>query len=273
MVSLHKGSRGVEVKHWQDFLIAQGHLHKRHVLSRLVFDSDTEAATIKFQKKHGLTETGELDEKTIKKAQELQFKPHDIGSQSGAAEYLLMLSAIDIVNKRYNAARAATFGTNSTHNGKDIPGQYQTIMILLASMFNANDAAMIAGIWAKESNFKIRPYGDAGPAQLTSWWLQTYPELIKGDAYGSWKGRICDPEFSKSSQPSCKDGSEFDGNVMDNLITLGNIVRFSRNRYKKESQIPHNYNSGDNAKGYQDEVMGLLEKYKSFFKSLLDGTP
>ena len=58
--------------------------------------------------------------------------------------------------------------------------------------------------------------GDAGPAQLTTYWRRNHPELIQGNAYGSWNGRTNKP---------------FDGDVQDNIETLGNIVRFTLKLY------------------------------------------
>lgn len=273
MFSLKPGSRGVEVKQWQDFLIRHGLLgaHDRtSVLSRLLFDKQTAAATVKFQRTHGLEQTGEVDYSTMAVAKKMDYDPHQFSGDTGASAMLDSLAVIEIIGKRYDSARHSVFASEQTFNGKDIPTPDQVYMIVLASRSKPDDAAMVAAIWAKETNFSKQPYGDAGPAQFTSWWLWSHPELIVGDAYGGWKYRVCDPAVAKNRQPRCKDGNPFDGSTMDNLLTLGNVVRFSRKAYPSERQIPHNYNHGDNVDEYTDEVMRLYTKYRMFFRLMLD---
>lgn len=167
------------------------------------------------------------------------------------------------VDSEYQRCRNQVFGQGATGYGnKDIPGQHQTGLIFLAGRANVNDAAMIAAIWAKESNFAETPGGDAGPAQLTSWWKTNHPELIRDKAYGSWNGRTNKP---------------FDGNVQDNIETLGNIVRFSYQRYGNYPAIAYWYGPGDpnNAKNaaknranYQADTMSRYAKYQEFFNCL-----
>lgn len=167
------------------------------------------------------------------------------------------------VDSEYQRCRDQVFGQGATSYGnKDIPGQHQTGLIFLAGRANVNDAAMVAAIWAKESNFAETPGGDAGPAQLTSWWKTNHPELIQDNAYGSWNGRTNKP---------------FDGNVNDNIQTLGNIVRFSYQRYGNYPAIAYWYGPGDpnNAKNaaknranYQADTMSRYAKYQEFFNCL-----
>jgi hypothetical protein len=122
---------------------------------------------------------------------------------------------------------------------------------------------MVAGIWGHESNFKQRPDGDAGPAQLTSWVRNNEPQLVVGNAYGTWHGRT--------------NGLPFDGDVMDNLDTLGNIVRFGRDLYGNYRSVAYWYGPGDpnnpanamkNRNDYANHVMQLFEAYKRFFDCL-----
>ena len=65
---------------------------------------------------------------------------------------------------------------------------------------------MVTALWHKESYLKTRPDGDAGPGQLTS----AVKQFAIGNAYGSWKGRTKDVPF--------------DGDIIDNVTTVGNIV-------------------------------------------------
>ncbi len=175
----------------------------------------------------------------------------------------------------YKRCRNDTFGAGATdYAGKSIPTSAQTGMIFLAGRADATDSAMITALWAHESNFGDNPGGDAGPAQLTTWWRTNHPDLIQGKAYGTWNGRTSKP---------------FDGNVQDNIETLGNIVRFSRDRYGNLPDIPYHYGPGDSKemelrqkqgkKGYgpsskrirreyRDEVMSRYGKYKDFFDCL-----
>lgn len=167
------------------------------------------------------------------------------------------------MDSQYQPCRDQVFGKDATsYAGKDIPGQHQTGLMFLAGRANPNDSAMIAALWPNESNFAETPGGDAGPAQLTSWWKTNHPDLIQGNAYGSWKGRTDKP---------------FDGNVQDNIETLGNIERFSVQRYGNYPAVAYWYGPGDpnNAKNaaknranYRDEAMSRYAKYQEFFNCL-----
>jgi len=89
------------------------------------------------------------------------------------------------------------------------------MLVLAASGVNTRLAAEMMSILRQEAppgEILERPRGDAGPAQLTSWW-KTYPQLIVGKAYGTWTGR--------------KTNNGFDGSVEDNLATMRNIVTFN----------------------------------------------
>lgn len=72
------------------------------------------------------------------------------------------------------------------HFGGNAPPNFDVATAyLLANAANgdASRAAMAGAIWAIESNFRWRPDGDHGPAQLTSWWKNKHPDLIVEGAY------------------------------------------------------------------------------------------
>lgn len=145
-----------------------------------------------------------------------QWNPNAVailsGGPSGLSRYIIYnltnpQNLAPTVRDMDQTCRDQVFGKDATsYAGKDIPGQHQTGLMFLAGRANPNDSAMIAALWANESNFAETPGGDAGPAQLTSWWKNNQPDLEQGNAYGRWKGRTDKP---------------FDGNVQDNVETLG----------------------------------------------------
>lgn len=151
----------------------------------------------------------------------------------------------------------------SSYTGNPLPGKEQATLALAAAALNPDFAAKISGIWARESFLALTPDGDAGPAQLTTWWSRNHPELIVGNAYGSWKGRTTTP---------------FDGSVRDNIATLRNIVYYSHNRYQGSYyQTAYWYGPGDpnnpknapaNRKQYAKETVGYYNMFKSFFDCL-----
>jgi hypothetical protein len=164
-----------------------------------------------------------------------------------------------VVNDRHEMCREKVFGNaKSIPTGrvnKPIPSASNAIRSIIAGGGVATYAAMVAAIWSQESSLKDNPDGDAGPAQLTTWWKRNHPELIVGNAYGTWKGRTEKP---------------FDGNVQDNVNTLGNIVVFSYYHYRGNlSQIPYWYGSGLDRAGYANEVMRLYGKYVEYFSCIL----
>ena len=145
-------------------------------------------------------------------------------------------------------------------------GKEQAALALAASTSKVS-AAEIAAQWLRESNWQLTPGGDAGPAQLTSWWRNNQPKLIVGDAYGSWKGRTT---------------SAFDGNVADNIATLGNIIASNKQRLggsfynsaywygpgvKKDKK--GNVISGYPRDKYANEVVNNLNFIKPFFDCLI----
>jgi YD repeat-containing protein len=144
-----------------------------------------------------------------------------------------------------------------------LPGREQTILALADAFENTNWAAEIGAIWSHESGFVLKPDGDAGPAQLTTWWSKNHPEIIVGNSYGSWHGRT--------------HGVEFDGNSQDNLATLRNIVMNSDQRYGSFYQTAYWYGPGDpndaknavkNRKAYAEDVVGRYNKLKPYFDCL-----
>ncbi|MGH9967424.1 MAG: hypothetical protein ACREBG_06275, partial [Pyrinomonadaceae bacterium] len=167
------------------------------------------------------------------------------------------------VTANYDTCRNRVFGNSQTFADRNIIGREEATLALFAGGLGTDRTAMVAGLWGHESNFAQRPDGDAGPAQLTSWWRNNQPGLIVGNAYGSWHGRT--------------NGVPFDGNVRDNLATLGNIVRFSRDRYGNDRSVAYWYGPGDpnnaanaarNRNDYANHVMQLYGAYQRFFECL-----
>ncbi len=167
------------------------------------------------------------------------------------------------VTANYDTCRSRVFGNAGAFADRAIIGREESVLALYAGALGSDRTAMVAALWGHESNFVQRPDGDAGPAQLTSWWRRNHPELIVGNAYGSWRGRT--------------NGIPFDGNVRDNLATLGNIVRFSQQRYGSNYLTAYWYGPGDpnnpanaarNRRDYADHVMELYGAYFRFFECL-----
>lgn len=70
--TLRAGMKGEDVRQWQLFLIHSG-LMKPPAYGN--FSTRTQQATVAFQRKYRLSPSGVADSKTIKKAQQLGFKP------------------------------------------------------------------------------------------------------------------------------------------------------------------------------------------------------
>jgi YD repeat-containing protein len=186
-----------------------------------------------------------------------------MGNPQNTGELRVLDEAQTRVTANYDECRRRVFGNEQTFADRNIIGREEAVLALFAGGLGTDRTAMVAGIWGHESNFVQRPDGDAGPAQLTSWWRNNQPGLIVGNAYGTWHGRT--------------HGVPFDGNVRDNLATLGNIVRFSRDRYGNDRDIPYWYGPGDpgnpanatrNRNEYADHVMQLYGAYQRFFDCL-----
>jgi hypothetical protein len=248
----------MDVFGWQSFLRAQKLLGKRSSLSMLVFDAIAQTKTREFQRMNGVPETGTLDAPTMQAAVKKGFSPHQ-NSASGFApdEQLLFIEATDAVARRYASARTEVFGTDTDYKGKKVPSAEVALYCIIAGRKDAPRSGMIAALWAKESNFDQLPDGDAGPAQLTGWWLRNHPDLVRGDAYGSWHGR------SKVN---------FDGNALDNVLTLGNVVRFLDEHNRSLRTVPSGYGPPENREAYQSEVETLWKKYVPFFSKVI-GAP
>jgi hypothetical protein len=182
------------------------------------------------------------------------------------------------LNDSYLACLEQVFGAADGYLFKSLPGSYRAGLIMLGGKGNQNFEAMMAAIWALESNFGVWVGGDAGPAQLTTVWQQidrtgsARPKakplphplgIIVGNAYGSWHGRTTDV---------------FDGSPVDNILTLGNIVAFlyhdrGVDRTGRWADLPKGYGPGaaggdPGGIGYSKEAMSRFGKYKEFFNCL-----
>lgn len=274
MRTLRLGDRGEDVREWYDFLIAQKLLSqptgRRTAVKKLFFEKQVAGATREFQAQNGVPVSGEVDAMTLEKAMRKGFTPHAgaTGGFNGTAEVEEWHEAADLVNKNYSAARARVFGKDDVYAQKTVPNEINTTLCLFAAKLRPDDAAMVAALWAKESNFRNDPDGDAGPAQLNYFWIENHPELIAGDAYGTWTAP--------------RAGVPFDGSILDNLVTLGNIVRFQRlrgNTYGRSAfeygpnQDPSNRKMAEKEvrARYQNDVMSRYAKYLEFFRTITDG--
>jgi hypothetical protein len=162
------------------------------------------------------------------------------------------------INERYDLCRERYFGSDTWYLGKRVPNTYQTALSIYAGRSDPRFSAMVLAIWSKESGLDVWPGGDAGPAQLTTWWKRNQPELIQGNAYGSWNGRTDKP---------------FDGSVSDNVATLGNIVYFLHGHHNVGrngdwGQIPYWYGPPADRKAYSADVMSRYQKYLDFLNCL-----
>jgi hypothetical protein len=164
---------------------------------------------------------------------------------------------------RYDFCRKEVFGSRNSAGVLPIPNEHATNSIIEHSHNNSDVAAMMAGIWAKESSFVRRPTGDAGPAQLTSWWLTNHPELIVPGAYDV-------PDPTRGRNPN----DRFQGSVSANLETLYNIVAFSYERYNHDwRQVPYWYGPGteDQPRNqYAKQVMKAFVEFQKFFKCMME---
>jgi RHS repeat-associated protein len=163
---------------------------------------------------------------------------------------------------RYAFCRNKVFGSANAAGVLPIPNEHATNSILEHSHNNADAAAMMAALWGKESQFMRRPTGDAGPAQLTSWWWTNHPELILPGAFD-----VPDPTNGRNAD------ERFGGSVSANLETLYNIVVFSYDRYGNWRDAAFWYGPGTEKEPrpkYARQVMGAFGKFQDFFKCMTE---
>lgn len=215
-------------------------------------DAPTQSALRAFQKHNRLTETGNADRPTLAKiAAEMndrEFEMATLGNENirglfgtprNATHFASFIAADISRKKKHELAKSVAGGTitravydyvsvnvekvwgQCSPYLNDMPKELVKIVWAAAKEGATNNqrgwdlAAQMFSIMRRESapgEIRLTPPGDAGPAQLTTWWKRNYPELIVGNAYGNWNGRS---------------DSAFDGNVWDNIATLRNIVLFN----------------------------------------------
>lgn len=136
----------------------------------------------------------------------------------------------------------------------------ETAHVLTATMYDFERSTQIAALWMWETGFQLYPQGDAGPAQLTTWWKRNHPELIVGNAYGSWNGRT---------------DKSFNGNPLDNMMTLANIIEFSLKRYAYSFyKVAYWYGPGSKEHPrdvYAHRIINNYNSLKPFFDCLAQG--
>jgi hypothetical protein len=169
-------------------------------------------------------------------------------------------NAYDYAKKYYVDVRY----DNCFNGDSELPSRAAAILALAAAAFSPESAAQISAIWGHESGLATSDiYGDAGPAQLTTWWKRNHPDLIVGNAYGNWKGRT----YIGKDPP-------WEGSIRDNIATLRNIVYFLNDRHGSFEQAAYWYGPGDpanpanaanNRSLYTKDVVRRYEKLKLFF--------
>ncbi len=132
-------------------------------------------------------------------------------------------------------------------------------IVLAATASNTTLAAQMMSILRVESppgQILERPGGDVGPAQLTTYWSRNYPQLIVGNAYGSWHDRTDQP---------------FDGSVEDNITTMRNIVFFNimlhGGSFKKAAYW---YGPGAVQSPREKYAAGAMNNYNDIYKPFFD---
>jgi hypothetical protein len=148
--------------------------------------------------------------------------------------------------------------------GRNKPTDMSIVLAIDGGGNDTDDIAMILALWAKESSLELRPTGDHGPMQLTSWW-RNYSDrnrlgLIVAGAYDS---------FGRPANHANRNKS-FTGSISANVMTAGNIIRYSQSIGQTYRQIAYHYGPGsdkseqDNAntrKTYADEAMRLKDRH------------
>ncbi len=183
-----------------------------------------------------------------------------------------------LTREKYEECRNKVFGQSNTAGLLNITGLNgdagfrATKLMLFAGGNSPEITAMVGAIWAKESNFLLRPTGDHGPAQLTGWWWNNRRYLIEPGAYDVARpGR-------QNREPNGP--RPFEGNVKANVLTLGNIVTFLFNHHRVYesgdwSRIPYWYGPGteENPRDqYANEVMSAVPLFRDYANCLTSGS-
>jgi len=140
---------------------------------------------------------------------------------------------------------------------------------------DTNNSALILGLWAMESDFQLRPREDHGPMGLTSWW-KDYSDrnglnLIVPGAYDPFGRPAGSPNRNRT----------FTGSISANVMTAGNIIRYSQNSLRQSDRtIAYMYGPGstksaqDNVKTrneYTNHAMRLKDRYVALINCLKTG--
>ena len=143
-------------------------------------------------------------------------------------------------------------------NAQNMPRNMVT-MVLAATSSSTPLAAEMMSILRLESppgEILERPKGDAGPAQLTTYWSSNYPQLIVGDAYGNWKGR--------------ESNTGFDGSVEDNLASMRNIVFFNKVLHGSFEKAAYWYGPGTVASPRAPYAAAVMNNYNNVYKAFFE---
>lgn len=258
-------------------------------------DAPTQAALRDFQKHNRLTETGNADRPTLAKIaiemNDREFETATLGNETirdlfgtprNAAHFASFFAADISRKKKRELAKSVAGGAivQSVYdyvsvNVEKVWGQCSPYLndmprelvkiVWAAAKEGATDnqrgwdlTAQMFSIMRRESargEILQKPTGDAGPAQLTTWWKRNYPELIVGNAYGTWNGRS---------------DVAFDGNVWDNIATLRNIVLFNNALHGSFDQTAYWYGPGNDKSPRQAYADGVMNNYKNMYKPFFE---
>jgi hypothetical protein len=216
MHALQRGDRGPAVKRWQHFLIGQG-FDPKGVDGK--FGGDTRAATLAFQKDHGLPETGVVDNRTLGQAQLLGLpivaEPEN-ATRTGPnwpprPEFGPILGT---------AARQAIFGKFAFEHDPQ-PGNFENIRITdgwEAQNIVLLEVPQLVGIPGAGSRGRARVHERVAPQFLALW--QAWGDAGLIDRVRSWAGAF-NARFVRGSVTSLSNhafGSAFDINAAWNPL-------------------------------------------------------
>lgn len=289
------GDRHPAINALKLFLNRQFAVPESRLILNAELDAPTQSALRVFQKHNSLNETGNADRPTLAKiASEMndrEFEMATLGNENtrdlfgtprNAGHYASFFVADTSRKQKHAIAKSVAGGAISqwvynyvernvekvynqcNPNANDMPKRLVTI-VWAAAKEGATEtqrgwdiAAQTFSIMRREAaqgEMQEKPAGDAGPAQLTTWWKRNYPELIVGNTYGTWNGRS---------------DTAFDGNVWDNIATLRNIVLFNNALHGSFEKTAYWYGPGSVEAPRQSYADAVIRNYKNVYKPFFE---
>lgn len=212
---LRRGSKGIAVKRWQNFLLGQGFDPKG---TDGVFGKDTATATRAFQAAHDLPETGETDNATIGQAALLGFQvaTDDDPAKRGPN----FPPPPDFRPIASTAERQALFGRFAFRH-RPLPDNFENVEITddwEARNLVSVTLPQLAGIKGAPASRRVRFHHLAANQLVELWAAWDRAGLI--DRVVSWHGSFV-PRFQRGSVTALSNhafGSAFDINVDANKL-------------------------------------------------------